>query len=40
MTNLDLKILVTNVEAQKIDGITFEIFEMILAGFQVNNKLS
>ena len=36
---LGLKIYPTNIGAQKIDGFTLETFEMILASFQVENKL-
>ena len=36
---LGLKIHHTNVEAQKIDGSTFKTFEIVLANFQVEDKL-
>lgn len=36
---LNLKIWPTNIRAQKIDGFRLKIFRMILASFQVNNKL-
>ena len=36
---LALKVYSTNVEAQKIDGSTFEIFEIVLASLLVEDKL-
>ena len=36
---LDLKVRKTNIGAQKIDGSTFETFEMVLADFQMEDKL-
>lgn len=36
---LGLKVWRTDVRAQKIDGFTLETFAMILANFQVENKL-
>ena len=36
---LGLKIRLTNVKAQKIDGSTFETFEIVLASFQIENTL-
>ena len=36
---LGLKVRLTNVRAQKIDGFTLETFEMVLASFQMKNKL-
>lgn len=36
---LDLKICSTNIKAQKIDGSIFEMFEMILTSFQIEDKL-
>ena len=36
---LGLKICPTNVEGQKIDGSTLEMFEMVLARFQVEDTL-
>lgn len=39
IVNLRLKVFSTNVEAQKIDSSTFEIFVMVLASFKINNKL-
>ena len=36
---LDLKFCFTNIRVQKIDNSTFEIFEMVLASFQVEDKL-
>lgn len=36
---LSLKVRAINMRAQKIDGFTFEIFGMVLASFQVENKL-
>ena len=35
---LRFKIQRTNIRAQKIDGSTLEIFEMVIADFQVENK--
>lgn len=37
-TRLDLKIWSTDINAQKIDGSTFEMFGMILTSFQVKDK--
>lgn len=34
---LALKIYLTNIKAQKIDGISLKIFEIVVASFQVNN---
>lgn len=39
-TKLGLKVRLTNVGAQKIDGSTFEMFGIILASFWVKNKFS
>ena len=36
---LDLKVYHTNVGAQKVDGFTLEIFEMVPHSFQVEDKL-
>ena len=36
---LGLKVYSTNVGAQKIDGFILKIFEMVLASFQVEDKL-
>ena len=36
---LGLKIYPTNVGAQKIDGSTLEMFEIVLTSFQVEDKL-
>lgn len=36
---LDLKTCHTNVRAKKIDGFIFQIFEIFLASFQVENEL-
>ena len=36
---LDLQVQKTNIRAQKIDGSTLETFGMVLADFQVENKL-
>ena len=36
---LGLKIRLTNVGAQKIDGSTFEIFRIVLASFQIEDTL-
>lgn len=38
-SKLGLKVCRTNVEAQKINDSTFKTFEMILASFQIENKL-
>lgn len=38
-SKLGFKIRRTNVRAQKINGFIFKIFEMVLARFQVENKL-
>ena len=35
---LGLKIRATNIKAQKINGSTFEMFEIVLANFQIENK--
>ena len=37
---LGLKIQKTNIEAQKIDGSTFEIFEIVIADFQAKDKVN
>lgn len=39
IVKLGLKIYFINIEAQKIDGSTLNIFEMVLASFQMENKL-
>lgn len=36
---LGLKVCFTNVEAQKIDDSTLQMFEIVLASFQVEDKL-
>lgn len=36
---LDLKIRKTNIEAQKIDGSSLNIFEIVLADFQIEDKI-
>ena len=38
-SKLGLKVRPTNVEAQKIDGSTLETFGMVLASFQMKDKL-
>lgn len=38
-SKLDLKICCINVKTQKIDGSTFKILKIVLASFQVENKL-
>ena len=38
-SKLDLKVYLTNVRAQKIDGFTLETFGMVLASFEVEDKL-
>lgn len=38
-TSLGLKFCPTNVKAQKIDSSTFETFEIVLANFQIEDKL-
>lgn len=37
---LGLKIRKTNIKAQKIDNSTLETFEIVLANFQMKNKLN
>ena len=36
---LDLKIRPINIKAQKINGLLFKLFKMVLISFQVKNKL-
>ena len=36
---LGLKIYLTNVKAQKIDGSTLKTFKIVLASFQIEDKL-
>ena len=36
---LDLKVHFANIRAKKIDGSIFEILEIVLASFQVKDKL-
>ena len=36
---LDLKVRLTNVRVHKIEGSNFKMFEIVLASFQVKNKL-
>ena len=36
---LGLKILKTNIEAQKMNSSTLEVFEMMIADFQIKNKI-
>lgn len=38
-SKLGLKVWATSVKAQKIDISTFQIFKMVFASFQVENKL-
>ena len=38
-SKLDLKVRSTNIGMQKIDGSTLEMFKMVLASFQVEDKL-
>lgn len=38
-SKLDLKVCFTNVGAQKIDDSTFEIFEIVLASFEIKENL-
>ena len=38
-SKLGLKVCPTNIEAQKIDGSTIRMFEMVLASFQVKDTL-
>lgn len=38
-SKLDLQVYCTNFKAQKIDNSIFKIFGIILASFQVGNKL-
>ena len=40
IAELGLKVEKTNIGAQKIDGSTLNIFEMVLANFQMEDKLS
>ena len=37
---LSLKICLINIKAQKIDNSIFEIFEMVLANFSIENILN
>ena len=39
ISKLGLKVRSTNVEVQKIDGSIFEMFEIVLASFQIKNTL-
>ena len=39
MAHLGLKVRVTNIGAQKIDGLLLDIYNMVIAAFQVVNKL-
>lgn len=36
---LGLKVKLTNIISQKIDGSTLKIYEIVIAGFSVHNKL-
>ena len=38
-SKLGLKVYSSNVIVQKIDSLTFKIFEIVLASFQIKNKL-
>ena len=38
-SSLDLRVYCTDIGAQKIDGPTLKIFGMVLASFQVEDKL-
>ena len=38
ISKLSLRVRYTNIGAQKINSFTFEIFEMVLASFQVEDK--
>ena len=38
-SNLNFKVYSTNVKAQKIDGFTLKTFGIVLASFQIENKL-
>lgn len=38
IAKLGLKVCYTDVGAQKIDSITLEIFEIVLASFHIENK--
>lgn len=40
VAKLGFKVQPTNIKAWKIDGFIFETFKMVLASFQVDNKLS
>ena len=39
VSRLGLRVYRTNIRAQKIDGSTLKTFEMVLASFQVEDKL-
>ena len=39
VSKLGLKVRLTNIKTQKIDNFTLKTFEMVLASFQVENKL-
>ena len=39
IAKLGLKVCLINVVAQKIDGLLFKTFGMVIAGFQVEDKL-
>ena len=39
IAKLGLKVQKTDIGAQKIDGSTLDIFEMVLANFQIEDKL-
>ena len=39
VSKLDLKICLSNVKVQKIDGFIVNIFKIVLASFQIENKL-
>lgn len=40
ITKLDLKIWLINIRTQTINGSTFQTFRIILANFQIENKLN
>lgn len=39
ISKLGLKVCLTNFKAEKVDGSIFKIFDMVLASFQVEDKL-
>lgn len=39
IANLNVKVWLTNVEVEKINGSTFKMFKIVLTNFQIKNKL-